>query len=112
MSKVVLVNSDTLRKMAEYVASTKPLLKQAEQVETERTAVFDKIAKAMVDAGLLEPTLQHTKAASLADAGELDTAIEKLAKAATAHKPVGAPAGEKKAEVKNAAQTFADRIMS
>lgn len=112
MSKVVLVSSDTLRKTAEYVAATKPLLKQAEQAESERAAILDKIAKAMVDVGILEPTLQQTKAASLADAGELDSAIESLVKAAAAHKPVGEPAGEKKAENRSADQTFVDRIMS
>lgn len=111
MSKLVLVDSDALRKVAGLIQAAKPLLEREAKGDSRGIEFATKVAQTMVEAGLLDPDLKSARAKLFAEkSAELDNALAKIAKACRQPQQIGKPDGaEKKAET--ADEVFARRLI-
>ena len=110
--KLMLVTTDTMRKVAQFIELATPIVKQAAEQEQRLAAAIPQVVDGLVENGHLSPHMKEAKAKEFADnPSSMADALQKIASTANVHTPVGAPAGETKEATQTANEVFVDRLL-
>jgi len=110
---LMLVDSEKLRKMANYVAATQKVIEKQAAVEGALTEKAPQVADILVREGLLESNLKESQVAEFVENPEiLCTAVEKVASLDKRAVEMGTSVESMPIESKSANDVFVDRIMS